>query len=604
MAERGSRPSELRARPGASAASSEHAATSDRATAAGRAKAVMTPTEGTASTNSWKRRTPRTRAISKMNSTATWTGIPAPIPDIFSSQQQVAARVGDIHQRLVSRVTADTGLETDFLSLAEEHPANVVMSLLRCAPSCDRAAVLMWRSIGTSRPAVQKVLPALFSVIEDRPLYSMFFYSGDNEAVFALAATVVLWKIAHMPEWHDAVVLHSAQLFVALLFQVFSTTEQIPEEVEDFWRACQEEHRLPTKPNRFAVQAVKALLCQLGFENKLVALECKQVWDTLLCADTQHYAVGLLAREMRRGLAPLCSRIALHLLSLLIRKQPRWHLPALAFLVELLECLDLSKHGHSALSVVSRHLPSECRDRLRLELRGLVVLSKEPLLSGGIRGLYQHLLEQLADPDAEMVGMILSVLTYMLQEKDLKIPGITALKLAEPLLPHFENESSHVQLLSIQLFSKVMELVVEEGKKPLTRIVSRSLLPLFFCWHNENRRVAKASLETLLCAARFLRRRDMEELLRKEQRMKFAEHLVRRAWKRQPRAGEAPWPRCSVARSGPCERRPSGSSVSHEPGVPPRLPARPAAAPPTLGAAAALPQPCPPSGGSVRQGPG
>ncbi|XP_064262647.1 maestro heat-like repeat family member 5 [Passer domesticus] len=255
----------------------------------------MAPTEGTASTNS-NRRTPRTRAISKTNSTPTWTGIPAPIPDIFSSQQQVAARVGDIHQRLMSRVTADTGLETDFLSLAEEHPANVVMSLLRCAPSCDRAAVLMWRSIGTSRPAVQKVLPALFSVIEDRPLYSMFFYSGDNEAVFALAATVVLWNIAHMPEWHDAVVLHSAQLFVALLFQVFSTTEQIPEEVEDFWRACQEEHRLPTKPNRFAVQAVKALLCQLGFENKLVALECKQVWDTLLCADTQHYAVGLLAR--------------------------------------------------------------------------------------------------------------------------------------------------------------------------------------------------------------------------------------------------------------------------------------------------------------------
>ncbi|NWS26244.1 MROH7 protein, partial [Polioptila caerulea] len=161
-----------------------------------------------------------------------------------------------------------------------------------------------------------------------------------------------------------------------------------------------------------------------------------------------------------------------------------WDLPALAFFVEVLECLDLSKHGRSALLVMSRHLPSECRDRLRLELRGLVVLSKEPSLSAGIRGLCRHLVEQLADPDGDMVAMTLSVLTHMLEEKDLKIPSVTAPKLAEPLLPHFENDNSHVQLLSIQLFCKVMERVVEEGEKPLTRIVSQSLLPLFLRLHD------------------------------------------------------------------------------------------------------------------------
>ncbi|XP_077027600.1 uncharacterized protein LOC143692123 [Agelaius phoeniceus] len=71
-----------------------------------------------------------------------------------------------------------------------------------------------------------------------------------------------------------------------------------------------------------------------------------------------------------------------------------------------------------------------------------------------------------------------------------------------------------------------MELVVEEGEKPLTRIVSQSLLPLFLRWHDENRRVAKASFQALLCAARFRRRRDLEELLTKQQRMKFAERLL------------------------------------------------------------------------------
>ncbi|XP_074387635.1 uncharacterized protein LOC141726579 [Zonotrichia albicollis] len=107
-----------------------------------------------------------------------------------------------------------------------------------------------------------------------------------------------------------------------------------------------------------------------------------------------------------------------------------------------------------------------------------------------------------------------------------QLPSVTALKLAESLLPHFETDNSHVQLLSIQLFCKVMELVVEEGEELLMTFVNQSLLPLFLRWHDENLHVAKASFQALLCAARFLRRRDLEELLTKARRIKFAESLL------------------------------------------------------------------------------
>ncbi|XP_064246768.1 maestro heat-like repeat-containing protein family member 6 [Passer domesticus] len=580
-AEPNSRPSELQTEPAVSTASSELAATCDRAAAEGRAEADMAMTEGMATSNS------QTQAIPDTDTTIALT---------------VLAMVKDILQRLASCDTVDAGLQMDILSLTERYPAHVVMILLCCAPLCDRAATLMWRAMGTSEVAAEEVLPALLSVLEKQPPCSRIFCSRD-EAVFALAATLVLWRIAPMSEWHYAMLIYSPQLLVDLLFQIFTTTEQMPKNVQNFWRACRKEHGLRSNPKRFAAQTMKALLSRLGFDKKLVALEHLQVWETLLCANTQLFAASLLAREMRRGLTPLCPYMASHLLSLLIGKQPRCHLPALAFLVELLECLDLSQHGPSALWVVSRHLPSKCRDRLRLQLRGLVVLSKEPSLSGEIRGLYQHLLEQLADPDAEMVWMTLSVLTHVLQKKDLKIPSITALKLAEPLLPHFDNDNSQMQLLSIQLFSKVLELVVEEGEEPLTRIVSQSLLPLFLRWHDENLHVAKASHEALLCAARFLRRTDLEELLTKEQRMKFAQSLLLQDASRAAehlrwallrlQSPQRPLREAAVRIIGePRARRPS----------PPPGPA--AAAPPALGAAAALPQPCPPSGGSVRQGPG
>ena len=44
------------------------------------------------------------------------------------------------------------------------------------------------------------------------------------------------------------------------------------------------------------MQTLKDLLCRLYYEDVVVAVERKRGWDTLLCADTHHHAVGLLAR--------------------------------------------------------------------------------------------------------------------------------------------------------------------------------------------------------------------------------------------------------------------------------------------------------------------
>ncbi|XP_064257921.1 uncharacterized protein LOC135288461 [Passer domesticus] len=50
---------------------------------------------------------------------------------------QVPAIVRNIHQRLVSHDTVDARLKIDIVRLAEEHPVDVVLTLLRCAPTCD-----------------------------------------------------------------------------------------------------------------------------------------------------------------------------------------------------------------------------------------------------------------------------------------------------------------------------------------------------------------------------------------------------------------------------------------------------------------------------------
>ncbi|XP_030133788.3 maestro heat-like repeat-containing protein family member 6 isoform X2 [Taeniopygia guttata] len=473
-----------------------------------------------------------TKAAAEPGPTATQSIAPAPSLDLFgdrvvSSPSQVPGFVRNMHQRLVSNGPPDEGLFMDILRLTEAHPTDVAVTLLRCAPSCDRAAAIMWKTIASSRTTLEKVLPTLLSVMEGWPLQKMYTSDGDNEDVFALAATRVLWEILRLPWCPEPFVEYFPNLFVALLFQVYISTEQVSEDINTLWKRCQEENGLPTNINRFVVNTVRALLHHLRCLDLLMAVERKCAWDTLLCADTHHYAVGLLAREMRRVSRPFCSGTAFRLLRWLSREEPRWDLAALAFLVEVLDCLDLSEWGNLILEIMTKYLQSKSMERCHLALKGLVVLSKDPSMAKKLCSLSERLVELLRNEDTEVVKRSLSVFTNLLLNKDILTSSSTAPKLAEVLRPLFDHDNSHVQQLSIRLYRDVMETVVEQGKKPLKMLVSQSLLPLFFHCHDENQRVAQASRETLLCAVTFLKKRkDLQRLLKTDDLWSFAERLL------------------------------------------------------------------------------
>ncbi|XP_064495750.1 uncharacterized protein LOC135404955 [Pseudopipra pipra] len=359
---------------------------------------------------------------------------------------QVPAIVRCIHQWLTSNVSAEHRLDKTLVLLTEAHPTDVAVTLLRSAPACDRAARTMWKTLISSRWTKEPVLQILFRVLEYWPAHRRRTSDGDERDVFALAATVALWEILQLSHsWCPSALKDNfPRLLLTLLFQVFISTEEMSEEVETFWRRCREQRSLPPNPNRFAVQTVKALLRQLLDEDMLMAIGRKCGWDMLLKADSHHYAVGLLARELCRVSCSFGRRIAVSLLPRLSRGEPLWELPALAFLVEVslmasaawpsclplsalsqpqppgtvpapcaaawaqpragpgscqpgtpsllpafqvLHCLNPRQFGPSVLQIISRHLRSQCPERRRLALRGLVVLSKAPSMVSRGQGL-------------------------------------------------------------------------------------------------------------------------------------------------------------------------------------------------------------------------
>ncbi|XP_041908744.1 maestro heat-like repeat-containing protein family member 7 isoform X1 [Corvus kubaryi] len=472
-----------------------------------------------------------------------------------SSPKQVPAVVRYIHQWLLSNEYPEYRLSRTLLDLTEAYPTDVVMTILRVAPSCDRAATAMWKTLMCSVRTSKTVMPLLLDVLESWPEHSTRTSDGDDTDVFALAATLVMWKILQVPCVPHVVTVYLPRLFVHLLFQVFFSTVEMPEKVENLWRACQEQHGLATDPNRFAVQTLKDLLCRLYYEDVVVAVEHKRGWDTLLSADTHHHAVGLLAREMSRASKLVRFRIVCHLFRLLSGEEPRRDLPALAFLVEVLSdppfqrWLDWSRCGDSVLEIMSKNLRSECRERRRLALRGLVVLSKHPSMTKGMWSLTESLVELLQEDDSDVVGMTVAVLSYLFLYSGAPIPSPIALQLAEALLPLFDNDDSQVRLRSMFVFQEMMALLTAKGKKALKSHVRQSLLPLSFHCHDEDWHVANASRETLRCAASFLKRRDLERMLDVDQTWRFGEGLP---LKTRPVTSALPFPAWRVKQPTSC----------------------------------------------------
>ncbi|XP_023800062.1 uncharacterized protein LOC111941212 [Cyanistes caeruleus] len=423
--------------------------------------------------------------------------------------------VRDIYQWLscITDVSIEYSLDETLQEMTLEHPHDVVVTLLRCAPSCDSVAMTMWRAIVSSRRIADKVLPELLCVLEDWPQHSTSTSDKDNADVFSLAATRALWEIIHLPQCPEILIMYFPRLFVALLFQVFSSTDQLPVEVKAFWRQCQHKHCLPSNLTRFALVTLKALLCHLDYEDVVSEVERECGWDTLLNPDTHHNTMGLLARTMLRISQSSCHRIARYLFRLLRREEARWEVAAMAFLVEVLPCLNLKNLDGRMLQLVQIYLLRKCSVMRLLVLRCLVALCKRPSMAESMQDLTESLTELLKEEDREVREMTLSVLSDMLLNRDAPIATSIALHLIEALQTLFVNDTGPVQLLSIRLFQAVMELVEEGGKMSLQRNVRQSLFPLFCHLHDKNQFVAEASWETLLQLNTFLQESKLEDLL-------------------------------------------------------------------------------------------
>ncbi|XP_061875385.1 uncharacterized protein LOC133628955 isoform X2 [Colius striatus] len=241
-----------------------------------------------------------------------------------------------------SKVSAKHVLGKSFWELNLQDPHDMVVTLLHHAPSCNRDAATIWREIIPNGETAEKVLRELLLVLQDWPLHSTCTSDGGRKDAFALAATRALLEIICKPEYFINVSDHFPQLFLALIFQIFSSTEELPEDLDTLWQGHQQEDCLPTAPSRVALQ-----------------VEEQGGWEGLLNPEARLCMKGLLAREMHGIGESFLYDIAQSLVELLSREQPCWELPAMAFLAELQAFPDM-RALHNCFLQLAPRTPAVC----------------------------------------------------------------------------------------------------------------------------------------------------------------------------------------------------------------------------------------------------
>ncbi|XP_026723230.1 maestro heat-like repeat-containing protein family member 7 [Athene cunicularia] len=192
----------------------------------------------------------------------------------------------------------------------------------------------------------------------------------------------------------------------------------------------------------------------------------------------------------------------------------------------LLASDDIDNKDFAALYNAQRFLRCPSPVMLSLVLTGLVTLPKTPEMARKMLVLLPDIMENLlaANADVRMKALMLfnNVIHHMKREE----ANLIALRLAEKLLPLFDDECSRVRELSISLFKDVMKTVVGRNTKKMEEKVQGVVLPLFFHTNEKIESVSKASWNTLRASAEFLGWRRLSFLAETEQAHQIRECLI------------------------------------------------------------------------------
>ncbi|XP_044934137.1 maestro heat-like repeat family member 5 isoform X1 [Mustela putorius furo] len=361
--------------------------------------------------------------------------------------------------------------------LGTQYTQETVEVILSLGHPSERQVLLLWKALAGNPKLARRVLTLLYMKLKVRPTGKLLRLSQPAELI-SLLALGTIYELLYTREYKATVRWAFAGLLVGLLTQLRYLFELgVVDGISDYEEDVLEVQ--PLSPCRTCLEALKGLFWTTNYWEVFAHLKLLRGWELFEHLETYTEGVTLLARAMAHYDCEVKAVLGQAVISLKSSEE-RDNIVAILIITEFLNSQELTQYVSrrtvdSFLSLGLNHPNQLVR---AMSLKGLSSTLMHPKKVVLLRGQLAGLLDRFGKPDPKDLMGLMEILGDILHRLGTQGVGAASLKMAQHLLPLFEDEQAPVRGGAISLFGDVVHSGGRKYRPELKPFAFQALVPL------------------------------------------------------------------------------------------------------------------------------
>ncbi|XP_059024692.1 maestro heat-like repeat family member 5 isoform X4 [Mustela lutreola] len=361
--------------------------------------------------------------------------------------------------------------------LGTQYTQETVEVILSLGHPSERQVLLLWKALAGNPKLARRVLTLLYMKLKVRPTGKLLRLSQPAELI-SLLALGTIYELLYTREYKATVRWAFAGLLVGLLTQLRYLFELgVADGISDYEEDVLEVQ--PLSPCRTCLEALKGLFWTTNYWEVFAHLKLLRSWELFEHLETYTEGVTLLARAMAHYDCEVKAVLGQAVISLKSSEE-RDNIVAILIITEFLNSQELTQYVSrrtvdSFLSLGLNHPNQLVR---AMSLKGLSSTLVHPKKVVLLRGQLAGLLDRFRKPDPKDLMGLMEILGDILHRLGTQGVGAASLKMAQHLLPLFEDEQAPVRGGAISLFGDVLHSGGRKYRPELKPFAFQALVPL------------------------------------------------------------------------------------------------------------------------------
>ncbi|XP_054443574.1 maestro heat-like repeat-containing protein family member 9 [Pteronotus mesoamericanus] len=379
--------------------------------------------------------------------------------------------------------------------LTRTSPKKVIFQLMDYPVPADNTLLLMWQAAGSEASVALYVLKTILLILRGKPgerqdsLADRRRFSIDTTNMMPVAASQALCTLLPVASYKKAVAQFFPQLLMALLFQLFYTSNMT----------------LVTKDNLFfARDALRVLLNCSGLEQVDIALKKKNFWNQISQVLFHHHGVYLIAKTLSEYNFPQFPE-TLHYLYKLSVEGPRRSeesVITVIFLTELLNKFFKDPFPEEFLVLFRNWINDSNPAVSKVSLQKIGSMAPVINQVGNVCSLLLSILDAFLSKDKTVIIRALLTLRRLLNKLDKVTYSSLCTRIASSYCPLMDHSNGGIRSMAIRHFGELLR-DMSQYTWMLNRVVIGALVPLVLFLEDTETRVVTACKHTLaICASK------------------------------------------------------------------------------------------------------